>query len=80
MATIATTSNTLDSGSGSFHFKRLNLIVNGNAAVWVSPGMFPPTINTTPNSPKVWAKVEYSSAQYTGPRQRQFHHANGSPG
>ena len=27
------------------------------AMVCVSPGMLPPTISTTPNSPSVWAKV-----------------------
>ena len=37
----------------------------------MAPGTFPPTINTTPNSPTVWANVSASPASTPG-------HASGS--
>src|SRR5436305_15178149 len=43
----------------------LNAIVNVNGTVRVTPGIFPPTMSTTPNSPMVCAKD--SAAPVTSP-------------
>src|SRR6056300_272200 len=36
------------------------------ARVLVSPGMLPPTISTTPNSPSVWANVKTTAVNTPG--------------
>ena len=48
--------------------------------VRVTPGMLPPIINTTPNSPTVWAKPRIEAVTKHRPRQRQHHAEKGVPG